>query len=57
VDGVLFAPTPEGIAGALGVLGDPGEIERLAANARAAGERWLVAPEEYATRMRELVER
>jgi glycosyltransferase involved in cell wall biosynthesis len=57
VDGVLFAPTPDGIAGALGVLGDPGEIERLAANARAAGERWLVTPEEYATRMRELVER
>jgi len=56
VDGVLFEPTPEGIAQGLSVLGDPGELARLAANARAAGERWLVTPEEYASRMRELVD-
>jgi hypothetical protein len=57
VDGVLFEPTPDGIAGALHVLDDARELERLAANARAAGEQWLVSPEEYAARMRELVGR
>ncbi len=56
VDGVLFEPTPEGIAQGLRLLGDAVELERLAANARAAGERWLVTPEEYAARMRELVD-
>ena len=30
------------------LLGDPAELARLAGAARAAGERWLVAPEEYA---------
>jgi hypothetical protein len=39
------------------VLGDRDELERLAAGARAAGERWLVSPEEYAQRVRKLVER
>jgi glycosyltransferase involved in cell wall biosynthesis len=56
VDGVLFEPTPDGIAGALRVLGDADELARLAANARAAGERFVVAPEEYAARMKELVD-
>lgn len=58
VDGVLVSPDPERIADALvRVLGDRNELERLAAGARAAGERWLVSPEEYAQRVRELVER
>jgi len=56
VDGLLFDPTPAGIARALAVLDDPVELERLAANARAAGERWLVAPDEFAARTKELVE-
>jgi glycosyltransferase involved in cell wall biosynthesis len=56
VDGILFEPSPRAIAAALRVLDDRDELERLAANARAAGERWLVSPEEYAERMRELVE-
>jgi glycosyltransferase involved in cell wall biosynthesis len=55
VDGVLFDPVPEAIARALAVLENRTELERLAANARAAGERWLVSPEEYAERMRSLV--
>jgi glycosyltransferase involved in cell wall biosynthesis len=56
VDGVLFAPDAKAIAAALDVLADRAELERLAANARAAGERWLAAPDEYAQRMRKLVE-
>ena len=56
VDGVLFEPHPQAIAGALHVLDDRAELARLAANARAAGERWLASPDEYAERMRELVE-
>jgi hypothetical protein len=38
------------------VLDDPAELARLAANARAAGERRLVSPEEYAEQMRALVD-
>ncbi|HZT91792.1 MAG TPA: glycosyltransferase family 4 protein [Gaiellaceae bacterium] len=58
VDGVLVAPEPEALADALvRLLGDRAQLERLAANARAAGERWLTTPEEYAQRVRELVER
>jgi glycosyltransferase involved in cell wall biosynthesis len=52
VDGVLFDPAHIDLS----VLDDPAELRRLAANARAAGERWLVSPDEYAARMRELVE-
>lgn len=52
VDGVLFDPAHIDLS----VLNDRAELERLAANARAAGERWLVSPDEYAARMRELVE-
>jgi glycosyltransferase involved in cell wall biosynthesis len=56
VNGKLFAPEPRAIAAALAVLDDPTELARLAANARAAGERWLVSPDEYAERMRALVD-
>jgi glycosyltransferase involved in cell wall biosynthesis len=56
VDGKLFAPEPGAIAEALHVLEDPVELRRLAANARAAGERWLVSPDEYAESMRALVD-
>jgi glycosyltransferase involved in cell wall biosynthesis len=56
VDGVLFAPEPEAIARALSVLADASELARLGANARTAGERWVIAPDDYAERMRELVE-
>jgi glycosyltransferase involved in cell wall biosynthesis len=56
VDGALFEPEPRAIAEALRVLEEPDELARLAANARASGERWLASPEEYAERMRELVE-
>jgi glycosyltransferase involved in cell wall biosynthesis len=52
VDGVLFDPADIDLT----VLNDRAELERLAANARAAGERWLVSPDEYAARMRDLVE-
>jgi glycosyltransferase involved in cell wall biosynthesis len=55
-NGLLVEPRPEAIADALvRVLGDRAELERLAAGARRAGEAWLVAPDEYARRMRELV--
>ena len=56
VNGKLFAPEPDAIAEALRVLDDPAELARLATNARAAGERWLVSPDEYAERMRALVD-
>ncbi len=56
VDGVLVAPEPDALAAALvRLLGDPGELARLAAGARAAGERWVVTPAEYARRVRDLV--
>jgi len=55
VDGLLFDPTPAGIAAALVVLEDRAELERLASSARAAGERNIVAPDVYAARMRDLV--
>ena len=55
---LIVPPEPERIAEALvRMLRDRGELERLASGARAAGERWLVSPEEYAQRVRELVER
>ena len=55
-NGLLVEPRPDAIADALvRVLGDPEELARLAAGARRAGEAWLVPPEEYARRMRELV--
>jgi glycosyltransferase involved in cell wall biosynthesis len=57
-DGILVSPEPTEIANALvSVLGDRERLEQLAAGARAAGEAWLVTPEEYARRMLELVER
>jgi glycosyltransferase involved in cell wall biosynthesis len=56
VNGKLFAPEPRATAEALAVLDDAAELARLASNARAAGERWLVSPDEYAERMRALVD-
>lgn len=56
VDGLLFEPTPAAIAEALRVLDDRATLERLGAAARAAGERHLADPDEYAARVRELVE-
>ena len=56
VDGVLVEPNPDALAASLvRLLADPAEIARLAAAARAAGERWLVTPEEYAESVRALV--
>jgi glycosyltransferase involved in cell wall biosynthesis len=56
VNGLLVAPEPDALASALvRVLGDRAVLESLATGARTAGEAWLVAPEEYARRMRELV--
>ena len=57
-DGLLVPP---GDAHALGdalvrVLGDRRLAERLGAEARVAVEPWLATPEEYARRLRELVE-
>ena len=57
VDGVLFEPTPASIASALAVVEDRAGLERLGAAARVAGERQLVAPDDYGERMRELVAR
>jgi glycosyltransferase involved in cell wall biosynthesis len=56
VNGKLFSPQPQAIAEALRVLDEPEELARLAAHARAAGERWLVSADEYAERMRALVD-
>ena len=57
-NGLLVEPEPEALADALvRLLSDPVELERLAAHARAAGERWRVSPDEYAERMRELIAR
>jgi glycosyltransferase involved in cell wall biosynthesis len=52
VDGVLFDPARIDLS----VLNDRAELERRAANARRAGDRWLVSPDEYAARMRDLVD-
>jgi glycosyltransferase involved in cell wall biosynthesis len=58
VDGVLVPPEPQAIAAALAeLIGDPERLLRLAGAARAAGEAWLVSPDEYAASVRELVER
>jgi glycosyltransferase involved in cell wall biosynthesis len=55
-NGVLVEPAPAAIADALvRLLGDREELDRLAAGARRSGEAWLVSPEEYARRMRDLV--
>ena len=59
VNGLLFDPDDhEGFARALvRVLSDRAEAERLAAAARPSVDRWLPTAEEFATRVRELVER
>jgi glycosyltransferase involved in cell wall biosynthesis len=56
VDGVLTDPDSASLAAALAILDNRPELARLARNARAAGERWLASPDDYAERMRELVE-
>jgi glycosyltransferase involved in cell wall biosynthesis len=56
VDGLLADPTPASLAAALAVLEDRAELERLARAARAAGERWLASPDDYAARLLALVE-
>ena len=56
VNGVLVEPEPAGSARSLvRFLADPAELERLAAGARAAGERSLVRPGGVRRRVRELV--
>jgi glycosyltransferase involved in cell wall biosynthesis len=61
-DGVSGLLVPPGEPGALAdalvrALSDSGLLERLAAGAAAATPRWLQTPEQFAARMRELVER
>ncbi len=58
VSGLLVEPgDPEALAEALvRVLSDRALAERLAGGARAAAAPWLQTPEQYAQRMRELVE-
>lgn len=56
VDGMLVSPEPRAIAAALvELLGDRERLLRLAGAARAAGDAWLVSPDEYAASVRELV--
>lgn len=56
--GLLVPPeNPRALAAALvRVLSDPALAERLGAGARSAAEGWLVSPEEYARRVRDLVD-
>lgn len=56
--GILVPPEdPAALADALvRVLGDEARAQRLGAAARVAVEPWLASPEEYARRLRELVE-
>jgi len=56
--GLLVAPEdPQALSEALvRVLSDRGLAERLSQGARAAASPWIQTPEEYARRMRELVE-
>ncbi|MDX6514998.1 MAG: hypothetical protein QOH73_664, partial [Gaiellaceae bacterium] len=57
-NGVLVAPGDvDALANALAaLLDDPARLDRLAANARPSAEPWLATPEQFALRMRELVE-
>jgi glycosyltransferase involved in cell wall biosynthesis len=57
--GILVSPEdPGALAEALvRVLSEPALATRLGRNARVAVEPWLATPQEYATRVRELVER
>jgi glycosyltransferase involved in cell wall biosynthesis len=58
IDGMLVSPEPRAVADALvGLVGDPERLQLLGRAARSAGEAWLVSPDEYATSVRELVER
>jgi glycosyltransferase involved in cell wall biosynthesis len=57
-NGLLVAPgDTEALAGALGrVLRDRSLAERLGAEARKRAERWIATPEEFAARLRALVD-
>jgi glycosyltransferase involved in cell wall biosynthesis len=59
VNGVLVEPhDTNGLAEALiRLLTDRALAERLAAGARASADRWTISPEEFARRLRTLVER
>ena len=59
VNGVLVDPEDtNGLAEALvRLLSDRGLAERLGAGASASAARWMISPEEFARRLRELVER
>jgi len=59
VNGVLVEPgESSALAAALvHVLSKPGLVEGLAGAARSSVERWLLTPDDYAERTRELVER
>jgi glycosyltransferase involved in cell wall biosynthesis len=58
-DGLLIEPgDPAAVARALRrVLGDRALAERLGTEARRDADRWIVSPEEFARRLRRLVER
>ncbi|HEY2543958.1 MAG TPA: glycosyltransferase, partial [Gaiellaceae bacterium] len=58
VSGLLVAPDdPEALAAALvRALSEPGLAESLGAAALADSARWLQSPEQFATRMRDLVD-
>jgi glycosyltransferase involved in cell wall biosynthesis len=57
IDGLLVSPEPRAVAdGLVELVGDPDRLRRLGGAARAAGEAWLVSPDEYAASVRELVE-
>jgi glycosyltransferase involved in cell wall biosynthesis len=61
-DGETGILVPPGDAGALAdalvrVLSDPALAERLGAEGRTRVERWLATPEEYARRVRDLVDK
>jgi glycosyltransferase involved in cell wall biosynthesis len=55
VDGLLVGSDEELADALVRVLSDRPLVERLAAAARAAGERWITTPEEFAERLAELV--
>ena len=55
-DGVLVGSDDELADALVRILGDRELAERLAAEARPSGERWLATPDEFARRLEELVQ-